>query len=74
MPVFAYETAMANLSAEMNSTGLFIQEDQKRGWILNEDLYERSKYKAQCLAKVPKDEFSIHRKSRCFEELRKQYL
>ena len=43
MPVFAYETAMANLSAEMNSTGLFIQEDQKRGWILNEDLSERSK-------------------------------
>lgn len=58
MPVFAYETAMANLSAEMNSTALFIQEDQKRGWILNEDLYERSKQKAQYLVKVAKDEFS----------------
>lgn len=44
MPVFAFETAMACLSAEISANNqLFIQEDQKKAWVLNEELYEKRK-------------------------------
>lgn len=43
MPVFAYESAMACLSAEIAANRLFVQEDQKKSWVLNEELYEKCK-------------------------------
>jgi len=48
MPVFAFESAMACLSAEISANNqLFIQEDQKKAWVLNEELYDRCKYIAR---------------------------
>lgn len=45
MPVFAFESAMACLSAEISANNqLFIQEDQKKAWVLNEELYEKRKF------------------------------
>lgn len=42
MPVFAFESAMACLSAEITANKLFIQEDQKKAWVLNEEQYDKS--------------------------------
>lgn len=42
MPVFAFESAMACLSAEISANNqLFIQEDQKKAWVLNEEQYDK---------------------------------
>jgi len=39
---------MACLSAEISANNqLFIQEDQKKAWVLNEELYDRCKYIAR---------------------------
>lgn len=47
MPVFAYESAMACLSAEIAANRLFVQEDQKKSWVLNEELYEKLRRQLQ---------------------------
>ena len=54
MPVFAYESAMSCLSAEISANRLFIQEDKKKKWILNEELYDKRKLdKRVDLVRVP---------------------
>lgn len=41
MPVYAYESAMACLPAEIDTNELFIQEEKDKAWALNEELCEK---------------------------------
>jgi len=72
MPVFAYETAMACLSAEINANGLFYEEDQKKAWVLNEELYEKMRHQLRELkndiCKQCKKNFELEKEVRFFDQ------
>ncbi|XP_066920061.1 uncharacterized protein [Clytia hemisphaerica] len=73
MPVFAFESAMACLSAEITANNqLFIQEDQKKAWVLNEELYDQLRRQLQELkveiCKQCKKNFELEKEVKFFDQ------